>query len=63
MNEFGRRELIYKATLNEHLHWEKDFMFHCDVCGAKFSFKEAILQQKKDVDPQTKLDSLTASDE
>lgn len=45
INAFGRRELAYSAHIQENLHWKEDFKFHCDNCGASFTFKEATLQK------------------
>jgi predicted nucleic-acid-binding Zn-ribbon protein len=54
INKFGRREIVYTANLQDNIHWQND-KFHCDKCGKTFTFQEAVSQQKKPVDPQTKL--------
>ena len=41
INEFGRREMQYTAVLKDNVHW-KDGKFHCDNCGASFTFREAV---------------------
>jgi hypothetical protein len=63
INGFGRRELNYTANIKENIHWQSDFMFHCDACGATFSFTEAVAAHKNKAEPQTKLTNIIQTGE
>lgn len=44
INQFGRREIIFKAKHENSVEW-KDGKFHCKRCGLTFSFNEGVFQR------------------
>ena len=55
INQFGRREISFTVEHEDIVTYGKDGLYHCSSCDKSFTFKEAVLQQKTKVDPQTKL--------
>ena len=55
INQFGRKEISFTVDSKTIISYGKDGLYHCSKCNKTFTFQEAVLQQKKPVDPQTKL--------
>jgi hypothetical protein len=65
INKFGRKEVFFEAHHQQWIEWENDH-YHCNNCGATFTFAEGTAQAFRDPKPvehQVKLDRLIQTGE